>query len=157
MSSMRTASSPERIVIDASVSVKWYLRNEDLASESSVLLDDFDADRVSLVAPGHFPIEVGNALRNAVRPGRLTVPSAHQALATFTALAIRIVPLDELLILGFQVALRYDCALYDALYLALADELGCPFVHADRRLRNTLASRFEHELWIEDYAAGRGA
>lgn len=42
--------------------------------------------------------------------------------------------------------------MYDALYLALAEQIGCPFVHADRRLHNTLAGRFPHELWIENYA-----
>jgi predicted nucleic acid-binding protein len=43
------------------------------------------------------------------------------------------------------------CSYRDAGYLALADLLGCPFVHADDKLRDKLAGRFPHEVWIEDY------
>jgi predicted nucleic acid-binding protein len=113
--------------------------------------DDLVVDRIAVMVPAHFHVEVGNAIRNALRPRRLTVDAARTALATLAALPIQTIPLADLLAPGFEAALHYDCALYDALYLALADQAGCPFIHADRRLHNTLAGRFPRELWMEDY------
>lgn len=69
----------------------------------------------------------------------------------FLRLEIPTISGSDLFALGFEFALRFDCAFYDALNLALADQAECPFVHADRRLRNTLNGRFARELWIEDY------
>ena len=48
---------------------------------------------------------------------------------------------------------RYGCSYHDAGYLALADLLGCPFVHADEKLRDKLAGGFLHEDWAGDYRA----
>ncbi len=151
---MQSQNSPRLLVIDASVAVKWYLTDEDLTAESLKVLDDLDADRIAPLVPSHFGVEVGNAIRNALRPRRITVESAQTSLTTLLALSIETIPTADLLVEGFETALRYDCALYDALYITLADQLGCPFVHADRRLHNTLNGRFPRELWIADYVMG---
>ena len=149
---MQSHDSPRLLVVDASVAVKWFLQDEDLTSQSLKVLDDLDADRVAPIASSHFGAEVSNAIRNALRPGRLTSESARTSLTTLLALSIETVPSSDLIAAAFEAALRFDCAMYDALYLALAEQIGCPFVHADRRLHNTLAGRFPHELWIENYA-----
>lgn len=153
MSLMQRPSSQQPVVVDASVAVKWYLHDEDLWQQSRTVREDLAADPIAVVVPGHFQIEVGNAVRNALRPRRLTLDAARLALATVDALPVQAVPLADLIIAGFEAALHFNCALYDALYLALADQIGCAFVHADRRLHNTLGGRFPRELWIEDYAA----
>lgn len=149
--SLTTAASSQRIVVlDASVAVKWYLQDEDFSAEAATIRDDLAAARITVV-PDHFRVEVGNAIRNALRPNRLTVATARQAMTTLATLPIYPVPLDDLIVPGIDAAVHHDCTLYDALYLSLADRLSCPFVHADRRLHNTLAGRFEREFWIEDY------
>lgn len=150
---MQTASSPQLAIVDASVAARWFLLDENLVPEARRVVDDLRADHIALIVPGHFQIEVGNAIRNALRSDRLTVDAARTAMMTLAALPAQVVPLDSLIVSGFDAALRYDCALYDALYIALSDQLGCPFVHADRRLHNTLAGRFPREVWIEDYVA----
>ena len=109
--------------------------------------------QIDVVIPEHFRLEVSNAIRNSLRSRRLTLERAATAFETVLRIPAQSVPLVDLLEPGFEAALLYDCALYDALYLALAEQLDCPFVHADRRLHNTLAGRFPHELWVEDYAA----
>lgn len=150
---MQPASSPRLVVADASVAARWFLLDEDLILESQRVVNDLRADRIALVVPGHFQIEVGNAIRNALRSHRLTLDAARTAMKALAGLPMQSVSLDSLIASGFESALRYDCALYDALYIALADQLGCPFVHADRRLHNTLAGRFPREVWIEGYIA----
>lgn len=49
-----------------------------------------------------------------------------------------------------RTAHRYGCALYDALYLALAQQLGLPFVTADAKLYRLIRARPE-VVWIGDY------
>jgi predicted nucleic acid-binding protein len=141
------------VVVDASVAARWFLLDENLVAESHRVLEDVQDDRIAMIEPGHFQIEVGNAVRNALRSNRLIDDSARQALAILRTLPAHMVPLETLLTSGFDTALRFDCALYDGLYLTLAEQLDCPFVHADQRLRNALRGRFPRELWIGEYAA----
>lgn len=146
-----TASSPRLVVLDASIAVKWYLLDEEYAQEAAILFDRLSDGDIAVIVPSHFQAEVSNAVRNAVRGRRSTIQDARNALANLLSLNISSIPMDELLLDGLEYALRYDCAFYDALYLSLADQIGCPFVHADGRLHNTLAGRFPRELWIGDY------
>lgn len=151
MTSTTAASNQRIIVLDASVAVKWYLQDEDLSADAATIRDDLAAARITVVVPDHFRVEVGNAIRNALRPNRLTVETARRAMTTLATLPVYPVPLDDLIVPAFDAAVHYDCALYDALYLSLAERLSCSFVHADRRLHNTLAGRLAHEVWVEDY------
>jgi predicted nucleic acid-binding protein len=143
--------NPQLYVVDASTALKWYLQDEHNVAEALRVFDDFGRGSVRLIAPDHVRYEIGNALWNAVRRERVTTESARQSFQGFLALRVDTVGQSELLINAFDYAHRFGCALYDALYLALADMAQCPLVHADRRLRNTLGGRFGRELWIEDY------
>lgn len=108
------------------------------------------ADEVHLTAPDHFRYEVPNALRTAVRRQRMTVHQATRSIENLFDLGIEFVDGDDLIVTGSLYAFRYNIALYDALYLVLADRANAPFVHADRRLSNSLRNRFAHATWIED-------
>lgn len=140
-----------RYVVDASIAVKWYLHDEEYVHEAEAVLEAFGSDRIALIAPDHIRYEITNAVRNALRTRRVPVPAERQAITNFLDLGIPTVGANALLIAGYDYALRFDCALYDGLYLALADRAQCPFIHADRRLHNTLNGRFARELWIESF------
>lgn len=86
-----------------------------------------------------------------MRRGRLEEELGRTALAEFLAWDFPTVSSDTLIQAAYNIAVQYDCALYDGLYLALAEEFHLPLLHADLRLRNTLNNRFPHELWIEDF------
>jgi predicted nucleic acid-binding protein len=117
------------------------------------ILTDFSNDRVSLIAPAHLQYEVSNAIRTAVHRQRLPSQSGLDAIERFLALPIALITGEALILTGYALALQYQCAFYDGLYLALADQADCPLVHADRRSRNTLGGRFSRDLWIEDYVS----
>lgn len=68
----------------------------------------------------------------------------------FLQLSIPVVVGTHIIVRGWDASRTYGCALYDGLYLALAEMMDCPLVHADRRLHNSLRGRFPLELWIED-------
>lgn len=145
--------SPQRFIVDASIAIKWLFNDEDFTAEARGVLAAYQAGHIDLLAPDHLYHEVLNALRTGVRMRRLRAEDAEEAVQTFLNLGVPIVAGSNLLVAGFSYALSYDCAFYDSLYLALADQAGCSFIHADRRLRNTLRGRFSRELWIENYVA----
>jgi predicted nucleic acid-binding protein len=151
---MQTRISAARYVVDASVAIKWYLNDEEHVDEARAILAAYVVNDIAFLAPDHIRYEVPNAILASVRRRRLDLPTAKLAVSNFLATRISTASDYTLLTSAYDYAVRYDCAFYDALYLAMADRFDCSFVHADRRLRNTLGSRFERELWIEDFAAG---
>jgi predicted nucleic acid-binding protein len=145
-------SPPPRYVPNASVATKWFLDDEEHASEAHAVLLSFREDRISLLAPDHIRHEVASALRTAVRMNRISDVDSLAALNQFIDWRVPTLASDALLIHGHQAALRYGCALYDGLYLALAELAECSLVYADRRLRNTLGGAFARSIWIEDFS-----
>ncbi len=139
------------LVVDATIAVKWLFDDEEHTAPALDILTRFEDGALDLIAPDHLQHEVLNVIRTGVRMQRISVGDSRGLVSDFLDLSVPIVTGSFLFQSGFELALRYDCAFYDALYLALAAQADCLFVHADRRLHNTLAGRFEHELWIEDY------
>jgi len=148
---MLLASSLPIHVVDASVAVKWHLRDEPDTDAADALLTDFREGRVELVAPGQIRYEVPSAIRNALRTGRLTPTQGTAAVADFLAWQIPTVDDAALVENGFDWAVRIGCSFYDGVDLALAESIGHPFVYADQRLRNALGGRFPLALWLNDY------
>jgi predicted nucleic acid-binding protein len=148
---MASKTERPRFVVDASVAIKWQLFDELDSDVAERILHDFLAGRVRLIAPDQVRYEVANALRTAVRTRRLTADEARAALEQFLVWRIPTVADDDLILAGFDHSMRFECSLYDALYLALAEQSGCPLIFADLRLRNTLAGRFPLALWLGDY------
>lgn len=140
-------------VLDASVAVSWLLRLPDEAHgpHAERLVADRVAGRVHLVGPPHLTTEVGSALLKAVRRNRITPERGRALMEQFRRLQVRELTADAAVLAAWDLAQQYGCSYHDAGYLALADLLGCPFVHADDKLRDKLAGHFPHEVWIEDY------
>lgn len=148
------SDDPARFIVDATIVIKWMFDDETHTREADAVLRAYQRGELDLLAPDHLYHEALNALRTGVRMQRITERRARGMMLDFLALRIPTVPGTRLFETAFDVALRYDCAFYDALYLTLADLAGCQFVHADRRLRNALAGRFARELWIEEVGPG---
>lgn len=147
-----------RYVIDASVAVKWLLRlrDEPFTEQADAVLADYRDGRIELLAPEHIRSEVGHALRRATRRQRITQHHGRAALERFYAWRIPAVGDDALQLGGWDYCHRFSCSYYDGLYLALADMAGCPFIHADAKLRRTLGDHFPAARWIEDYEPAVG-
>lgn len=150
---MQPRISANRVVVDASVAIKWYLDDEEHVDEARAVLAAYVANEIAFLAPDHIRYEVPNAILVAARRRRIDPATAKLAVSNFLVTRMAMAGSYSLLNDAYDYAMRYECAFYDALYLALADQWDCPFVHADRRLHNTLAGRFLREVWIEDYEA----
>ncbi|MFZ5898428.1 MAG: type II toxin-antitoxin system VapC family toxin [Bacillota bacterium] len=137
--------SGKRVVVDASLAVKWLVNEE--ATEAAVgLLERWSEEEVCLTAPCLLFTEVANALYKRVRREEMALADAQTLLSFLSELGIEI---KETAALGprvLELAARFCCsAAYDACYVALAEALECEFWTADERLYNTVKTQFE---WV---------
>jgi predicted nucleic acid-binding protein len=138
-----------RLVVDASVAVKWFLPEAHTEAARRALGEDHE-----LLAPDLIAAEFGNALWKRWRRGEMDGSKAAGMLRDFTRAPIEIVPSSVLMAGAWSIAQKFARSFYDSLYLALAVRADCPLLTADRQLYNafrekSLASRL---CWVEDLA-----
>lgn len=142
----------QAFVVDASVAAKWYLVDEDDRDAALAILDGFTTGDLDLVAPDSFRTEVASAITAATlgRQPRLTPDEGRRLIARSLTVSIELVATPQLLEPAFTLVHDHGCAFYDALYLALAQRLGLPFVTADRKFHQRLG-HLPDVVWLTDY------
>lgn len=137
-------------VLDCSIAMAWCFEDES-TPRTEQLLDRLNSDPA--VVPLHWPSEVANVLRSAVRKGRLTKASATERLAVLTSLPIRYDALTHQLASSatWQLVKKYDLTSYDAAYLELAIRLGAPLATNDGDLRAAAERAGVETLWCGEY------
>lgn len=123
-----------RYVVDASVVLKWFLRDEAEAPSSLAVLERFLTGAVDLIAPALLEFEVINGLRIAGKRGRISNESIKAAARAFLDLGLRFVPASFYAEKALDLAEKYDLSAYDASYLALAAESGIDLLTVDEKL-----------------------
>lgn len=126
------------LVVDASVAVKWVLAEDD--SETAHRLAESGE---ALHAPRLLASEVANAVWSRVRRGELERGQATELVATVPEMPLRWHTDESICTDAIRLALTYDRAVYDCMYLALAQRIGACLVTADRRFADAL-SQTEH-------------
>ena len=126
-----------RVVIDASVAVKWVV-DEDGTPEALTVL----AAR-PLASPDLLLAECANILWKKVRRAELTEDEAIMAARLLQRADIEILPTRALMETATRLAIELDHPAHDCIYLALARQNGWPFVTADDRLRRKLTQPAE--------------
>jgi len=146
-----TTHSLPQFVVDASIAVKWHLRDEQDAETAIQVLTDYRDGRISLVPPEQIRYEVPSAIRNALRTRRMTADAGAMAVADFLSWNIPTVTDNALTLNGYRLVIRFGCSFYDGLYVALAERANASLVHAGNRLRNAIGGTFPLEMWMDDY------
>lgn len=128
-----------KYVLDTSVTFQWALA-EDLFARAAQVRHDYRTTVHELLAPDVFPIELGHALSKSERQGRLADAEGlwHHVMST----APRLVPSLPLMPRALQIAKQARVAVYDCLYVALAEREGCDLLTADERLVRSLGPTF---------------
>ncbi len=141
---------PERLVVDASVAMKWVLP-EPGSERARRLLSASVAGRLELIAPDLFMAEVTNVLWKRCRVrAELLEDEARAAHAALLAAAPELVPSEALAGPALELALAFRHPVYDCLYVALALRDGCSLVTADARLAATLGPATGRVVRLED-------
>ena len=147
----------ERLVVDASIVVKWVIPEE--YSEHAVLLRDDHLDgRVEAHAPDLLLLEAASALRKYVLRGLLEPGKALRALQLLSEAGIGLEPVDgELALEALRLSLQLGITPYDAAYIALARRLQAPLYTADDRLAsNPAVASLGIVRHIREYGAAPG-
>jgi predicted nucleic acid-binding protein len=143
--------SGKRAVIDASVALKWRLRDEEATQQADALLTDFLADKLELLTPTLFDYEIANALRVAVTWQRLSEQDAAAALADFAQYAIIRYDFAGISSRPFDLSGQHQRSAYDSAYMALAQAQGIWFFTSDKRLFNAVGQTLAWVKWLGDY------
>jgi predicted nucleic acid-binding protein len=122
-----TLAPGERLVVDASVAVKWVVPEPD-TTRATALRNHY------LIVPDLIFAECANILWKKLRRGDLTKEQAGAAARTLETTDLVIVSAKAYVARAVAISAELDHPAYDAIYLAVAEAFGLRLVTADHRL-----------------------
>ena len=125
-----------KLVVDASVAIKWLLDEAGSAEARGLVRTGTD-----LIGPELLLIEVANALWKSARLGRVAPNEALAAIVVLPPAFRQLYPVAPLIEPALELSLRHEHPVYDCIYLALAERESARFVTADARLIALAAKR----------------
>jgi predicted nucleic acid-binding protein len=138
------SSSELPLVLDTSVAVKWYLP-EELHDEAIGLLRRAEAGDVELLAPGTVQPEFFNALWWQHRREGLPLDRVRNLWGQFALDPVVLYAPEDLMPRAAEISLQTRVIIYDALFLALAENSETVVVTADGKLLKALeGTSFSH-------------
>lgn len=138
---------PTRLVVDASVVLKWALP-EPGRTAATKILDSAELGTADLVAPAVLPHEIGSALARRCRMRDLTAKQAGQAFVHLHARLPTLVDDEDLGRTASRLSLEHQVSYWDALYIALAMRYRCDLITADARLRNAAVRHYPYVVLL---------
>ncbi|MCY3504678.1 MAG: type II toxin-antitoxin system VapC family toxin [Chloroflexi bacterium] len=140
------------VVVDASLAIKWLLREEN-SPHAHARLAIWDREERQLAAPQLFRFEVTNALHRRVVRGEL---AAREAAALAEDLFSDFEFGEPLLLHTRALELASELgqgAAYDSHYLALAEALECEYWTADERFWRAASAAFDFARSLSEVEA----
>lgn len=128
---------PRELVLDTSVAVKFYLP-EEWREEALALLAAVGESRAKLLAPSTVQPELFNALWQQHRRGDLSREEVGERWADFSETSMDLYAPEDLMPRAVEILLETGTIVYDALFLALAEDAGTVVVTADGKLLRDL-------------------
>ena len=132
------------VVVDASLVFKWIVKEEDLALADD-LAGQWFAEQGPVLAPSLLLFELTNALYQQIRSGDLDIDGAEMAIDRIRTLPVQFVESEHLTRRPLELtSLLGQGAIYDSLYLALAESLECDLWTADGRFYRAAEPHTNH-------------
>ena len=117
------------IVLDTSVAFAWYL-NEAFPQQARQWQERILSGTVHAIVPKLHYEEFANVLRTAVCRGEIEQDLAEEVFALHLDAPLDVVEPPRQALLA--TALRFDCTVYDGVYIALAETYECQLLTAER-------------------------
>ena len=138
------------VVIDSNVIAKWILPEADSALAQRILTDVTGQGHRIIAVDLAFP-EVASAIWKRLRQKVITSAEADSFLDDLLRTPIDVFPAADLIKTAFAIAVQCDRAIYDALFVALAEKLTLPGVTADEPLYNAVKADFPRIILLKDW------
>src|SRR5713226_1842344 len=126
-----------KYVLGSSVALKWVLPEVD-SGRAIRLRNEYSNGVHELLAPDVFPSEIANGLASAERQKRIRTGESAIFLNDVLSAAPALYPSSPLLIRAMEIAISSKQAVYDCIYVTLAEVEGCELVTADDQLVRSL-------------------
>ena len=137
-------------VVDSSVAAKWILPESDSA-QADRLITEVVLKGERLVVLDLALIEVGNSIWKLRHRALATPDEARQFLDKLLRIPVHVEPARRLLKPALEIAMKYDRAVYDALFVALCQDLRLPGVTADEPLYNAVGADFPQIMLLRNW------
>lgn len=134
---MSEGKPARELILDTSVAVKFYLPEEG-REEALALLAAVGRDKAKLLAPSTVQPELFNALWQQHRRGKLSREETGEHWSDFSVTSIDLYAPEDLMPRAARIALETEVIIYDALFLALAEDAETVVLTADGRLLKAL-------------------
>ncbi len=138
-----------RLVVDASVAIKWLVAEGDSGAADRVLASGDD-----LHAPRLMASEIANALWRKARLGEVERGRAGVLMAAVSGMPLHWNADETVCADAVRLAVALDRPVYDCIHLAVAHRIEAQMVTADTRFANAVAAT-EHGgtvVTLADYA-----
>jgi predicted nucleic acid-binding protein len=120
---------PDELVLDASVAAKLFIA--EAGSDAAAALV---ATAARFIAPDLVLVELANVAVKRLRSREITREVAERIIASSRSIFRELEPAANLTTRAFELASGYGISVYDAMYVALAEQRGCDLVTADAQL-----------------------
>lgn len=156
---MSEREGPRELVLDTSVAVKFHVPEEQ-HEEANTLRSAFEEGRVELLAPGTILPEAFNAFWQLHRRGELIREEVREGWALVSNLPLSLYAPEDLMPRAVELTFETSVIVYDALFVALAEDVDTLVVTADGKLLKALEgtpyARLVHSL-VDAYSLIPGA
>ncbi len=136
--------------VDSSVVAKWVIPEADSA-HAQQLITEAALKRERLVTLDLAYAEVTNAIWKQHYRGLITLDEARLFVDKLVACAVHVEPASRLLRPALEIAAKYRRAVYDALFVALSQDLHLPGVTADEPLYRAVRADHPQIVLLRDW------
>jgi predicted nucleic acid-binding protein len=138
------------VVVDSSVVAKWVLPEAD-SEHAQQLLAEAVAHGGALVILDLALVEVTNAIWKQHLQKLISSDEASRLLDCLLRIPVRIEAARTLLASALDIAKTHGRAVYDALFVALAEKTGLQGITADQPLYNIVHNDFRQIVLLRDW------
>jgi predicted nucleic acid-binding protein len=116
-------------IVDTSIVIQ-HLITDTHSANADVLFDEL-GDTLMIHIPEFCLLECANVLWKRVRFHGMPSTIAEELIENLVALPLQIVPTGSLLKRGLQIGLKHQLAVYDSIYIAMAENLKFQLISDD--------------------------
>ncbi len=138
------------IVVDSSVVAKWILPEPDSA-QSKRLITEVAQKGERLIVLDLVFVEVANAIWKQYHRGLATPDETRQFLDDLLLSPVHAEPASRVLEPALEVAIHYHRAVYDALFVALCQDMGLQGLTADEPLYSAIHADFPQIILLRNW------
>lgn len=139
-----------KTVVDSSVAAKWVLPESD-SVQALRLVSEVALAGGQLIMLDLAMTEITNAIWKRQHRGLASPAEARQFLDELLRSPVKLEPANRLLRPALEIAARYGRSIYDALFVALAQDLDLPGVTADEPLYHAVHADFRRIVLLRDW------